>query len=58
MMRSGIATGTQKRGSKQGEALASAGFTLERNRRQERRRSTDKDEDLELKKARQTERAR
>lgn len=29
----GIATGTQKRGSKQGEALTSACFTLERRER-------------------------
>lgn len=50
MMSSGIATGTQKRGSKQGEALASACFTFGRNRRQERRRGTDREEDLELEK--------
>lgn len=31
----GIATGTQKRGSKQGEALTSACFTLERDRERE-----------------------
>lgn len=33
----GIATGTQKRGSKQGEALTSACFTFERDRERRRR---------------------
>lgn len=44
----GIATGTQKRGSKQGEALTSACFTFERDRGQKRRRRREQEDRLQI----------
>lgn len=54
----GIATGTQKRGSKQGEALTSACFTLERERRKEKEEKQREEDRSENRKAGQQEETR
>lgn len=46
----GIATGTQKRGSKQGEALTSACFTLESERRKEKEEKQREEDRSEIEK--------